>query len=131
MSLGIAYQNGDLVQARTFTSRALAADPMNPVALKKRGVIFGQEGDTLQATTCTAPMRPIPGIRRSYTVSPSPLWSSATLGRSRSTSRWCWICRPKRSCALAKNGLREIAVRAPKSRWLRLDASFYLPDVMQ
>ena len=61
-------------------------------------------GDTLQATTCTAPMRPIPGIRRSYTVSPSPLWSSATLGRSRSTSRWCWICRLKRSSPLPRMG---------------------------
>jgi len=43
---GIAYQHqGDLPRAKEYTSRALAIDPKDPVALKNLGAIFGKEGD--------------------------------------------------------------------------------------
>jgi len=59
---GIVYQKkGDIAQARTFTTRSLAADPSNPADLKNLGAILGREGDSLRALYF---------LRRSYQVDP-------------------------------------------------------------
>jgi hypothetical protein len=49
VALGLGCQRaGDLLRS----SEHLAADPMSPVALKNRGAIFGEEGDSLKALYC-------------------------------------------------------------------------------
>ena len=50
VSLARGYQRaGDLLRAREYTMKALAADTGNPVALKNLGAILGMEGDSLRA----------------------------------------------------------------------------------
>jgi len=134
VALGIAYlKKGDLPQAKKFTMQALAADPKNPVALKNLGAILGQEGDSLRALyylrqSCQAdPKDPqtVYGLAFAY----------MELGDIEQAQQHFQMVLdmpgPEQLRALAKNGLREIAVRGLKSRGPRMDAVFYLLDAMR
>ena len=95
MALGIAYLKlGDLPRAKEHSMQALAVDPSSPVALKNLGAILGQEGDSLRALYY---------LRRSFEADPRD---------------------PQTVYGLARNGLREIAVRG-------LRMFFYLLDVIR
>jgi tetratricopeptide (TPR) repeat protein len=134
VALGIAYlKKGDLPQAKKFTMQALAADPRNPVALKNLGAILGQEGDSLRALYY---------LRQSYQADPKDpqtvyglAFAYMELGDIEQAQKHFQAVLdmpgPEQLRALAKNGLREIAVRGLKSRGLRMDAVFYLLDAMR
>lgn len=134
VALGIAYQKkGDLAQARAFTSRALAIDPKNPVALKNLGAILGREGDSLRALYY---------LRQSYQANPQDpqtvyglAFAYMEMGDIEPAQRHFQevldMPAPEELRALARNGLREIAVRELKARGPRMDAVFYLLDAMR
>ena len=134
VALGIAYQkNGDLAQARAFTSQALAADPKNPVALKNLGAILGREGDSLRALYY---------LRQSYQANPKDpqtvyglAFAYMDMGDIEPAQKHFQMVldmpAPDELRALARNGLREIAVRELKARGPRMDAVFYLLDAMR
>ena len=133
VALGLAYQkNGDLAQAREATSRALAADPRNPVALKNLGAILGREGDSLWALYY---------LRQSYQANPQDpqtvyglAFAYMEMGDIEQAQKHFQMVldmpAPEELQVLARNGLREIAVRELKARGPRMDAVFYLLDAM-
>jgi len=134
VALGIAYlKKGDLPRAKKFTMQALAADPRNPVALKNLGAILGQEGDSLRALYY---------LRQSYQADPQDpqtvyglAFAYMELGDIEQAQKHFQMVLempgPEQLRALARNGLREIAVRGLKSRGVRMDAVFYLLDAMR
>jgi tetratricopeptide (TPR) repeat protein len=134
VALGIAYQkNGDLAQAKENVIHALAIDPKNPVALKNLGAILGREGDSLRALYY---------LRQSYqidTQDPQTVYGLAfaymEMGDIEQAQKHFQMVldmpAPEELRALAKNGLREIAVRELKARGPRMDAVFYLLDAMR
>jgi len=134
VALGIAYQKkGDLAQAREATNRALAADPKNPVALKNLGAILGREGDSLRALYY---------LRQSYQINsqdPQTVYGLAfaymEMGDIEQAQKHFQMVldmqAPEELRTLARNGLREIAVRELKARGPRMDAVFYLLDAMR
>ena len=134
VALGIAYQKkGDLAQAKAFTNRALAADPKNPVALKNLGSILGREGDSLRALYY---------LRQSYQANPKDpqavyglAFAYMEMGDIEQAQKHFQMVldmpSPEELRALARNGLREIAVRELKARGPRMDAVFYLLDAMR
>jgi tetratricopeptide (TPR) repeat protein len=134
VALGLAYRKlGDLPQAKEYAMQALAIDPRNPVALKNLGAIFGKEGDSLKALYY---------LRRSYECDPQDpqtvyglAFAYMELGDIEQAQKHFQMVLdmpgPEQLRALAKNGLREIAVRGLKSRGTRMDAVFYLLDAMR
>jgi len=134
VALGIAYQKkGDLARAKEATSQALAADPRNPVALKNLGAILGREGDSLRALYY---------LRQSYQVDPQDLqtvyglaFAYMEMGDIEPAQKHFQMVldmpAPEELRSLARNGLREIAVRELKARGPRMDAVFYLLDAMR
>ena len=134
VALGVAYQKkGDLAQAKAFNSRALAIDPKNPVALKNLGAILGREGDSLRALyyllqsyqADSKDPQTVYGLAFAYMdmgdIEPAQKHFQMVLD----------MPAPEELRALARNGLREIAVRELKARGPRMDAVFYLLDAMR
>jgi len=134
VALSIAYQKkGDLAQAKAFISRALAIDPKNPVALKNLGAILGREGDSLRALYY---------LRQSYQANPQDpqtvyglAFAYMEMGDIEPAQKHFQMeldmPAPEELRSLARNGLREIAVRELKARGPRIDAVFYLLDAMR
>ncbi|MBN1236657.1 MAG: tetratricopeptide repeat protein [Methanotrichaceae archaeon] len=134
MALALGFQRaGDLPRAREYAMQALAADPSNPVAIKNLGAIFGQEGDSLRALYY---------LRRSLEADPKDpqtvyglAFAYMELGDIEQAQKHFQMVLDMPAAeelrALARNGLREIAVRGLKSRGLRMDAVFYLLDAMR
>ena len=115
---------GDLPRAKEYAMRALAADPRNPVALKNLGAIFGKEGDSL---------KDLYYLRRSHEIDPLDpqtvyglAFAYMELGDIEQAQKHFQAVlemeAPEDLRGLARNGLREIAVRGLKSRgreWMR------------
>jgi tetratricopeptide (TPR) repeat protein len=113
--------------------QALTADPRNPVALKNLGAILGKEGDRLRALYY---------LRRSYEIDPQDPQTVYGLAFAYmeledidpAQKHFQMVLdteAPEELRGLARNGLREIAVRGLKSRGPRMDAVFYLLDAMR
>ena len=134
VALGIVYQKkSNLAQAREANSRALAADPKNPVALKNLGAILGREGDSLLDLYY---------LRQFYQANPLDpqtvyglTFAYMELGDIEPAQKRFQMVldmpAPEELRALARNGLREIAVRELKTRGPRMDAVFYLLEAMR
>jgi tetratricopeptide (TPR) repeat protein len=134
VALGITYQKkGDLAQARESAIHALAIDPKNQVALKNLGAILGREGNSLKALYY---------LRQSHQANsqdPQTVYSLAfaymEMGDIEPAQRHFQMVLDMPATeelrALARNGLREIAVRELKARGPRMDAVFYLLDAMR
>ncbi len=134
VALAVAYQKkGDLAQAREHIIHALAIDPKNPVALKNMGAILGREGDSLRALYF---------LRQSYQADPKDpqtvyglAFAYMEMGDIEPAQRHFQMVLDMPASeelrALARNGLREIAVRELKARGPRMDAVFYLLDAMR
>ncbi|MGV8175448.1 MAG: tetratricopeptide repeat protein, partial [Methanothrix sp.] len=134
VALGIAYQKkGDLAQARENFIHALDIDHKNPVALKNLGAILGREGDSLRALYF---------LRQSYQANPQDpqtvyglAFAYMEMGDIEPAQKHFQMVldmlAPEELRALARNGLREIAVRELKARGPRMDAVFYLLDAMR
>ena len=112
---------------------ALAADPRNPVALKNLGAIFGKEGDSLKALYY---------LRQSFEIDPHDpqtvyglAFAYMELGDIEQAQKHFQMVlemeAPEDLRGLARNGLREIAVRGLKARGPRMDAVFYLLDALR
>jgi hypothetical protein len=102
--------------------RSPAADTRNPVALKNLGAILGQEGDCLRA------------LCRSFEVDPQDpqtvyglAFTYMELGDMEQAQKHFQMVldmpAPEELRRLARDGLREIAVRELKSRGPRMDGS--------
>jgi tetratricopeptide (TPR) repeat protein len=134
VALALGYQRaGDLLRAREYTMQALAADPGNPVALKNLGAILGKEGDSLRALYY---------LRQSFEIDPLDpqtvyglAFAYMELGdiepARKHFQKVLAMEAPEELRGLARNGLREIAVRGLKARGPRMDAVFYLLDAMR
>ncbi len=79
-----------------------------------------------------------PGIRRPSRICARSVYVRAfayielvDMEQAQSTSRWCWICRLKRSCALAKKWAARDRRKGAKDSLAGLDAVFYLLNAMQ
>ena len=117
-------QKGDLAQAKAFTNRALVAEPENPVALNNLGAILGREGDSLRALSF---------LRQSYQINPKDpqtmyglAFAYMEMGDIEPAQKNFQVVldmpAPEELRALARNGLREIAVRELKARGPRMNA---------
>jgi tetratricopeptide (TPR) repeat protein len=134
VALGVACQKkGDLPRAKEYTMQAIAADPRNPVALKNLGAIFGKGGDSLRALYY---------LRQSFEIDPQDpqtvyglAFAYMELGNIEPAQKHFQAVlemeAPEELRRLARNGLREIAVRGLKARGPRMDAVFYLLDAMR
>ena len=103
------------------------------MALKNLGAIFGQEGDSLKALYY---------LRRSFEIDPlNPqtvyglAFAYMELGDMEQAQKHFQMVlkmeAPEDLRGLARNGLREIAVRGLKARGPRMDAVFYLLDALR
>jgi tetratricopeptide (TPR) repeat protein len=134
VALGIAYQKkGDLPRAKEYAMRALAADPKNPVALKNLIAIFGQEGDSLKALYYLSRSNECDpqGPQAVYGLSLRLSGAGRHRAGPEAFPDVLGMEAPENLRGLARNGLREIAVRGLKAKGPRMDAVFYMLDAMR
>lgn len=134
VALGYAYlRAGDIESAKEYSLRALEIDPDNSFALKNLGGIFGKEGDNLRAFYY---------LRRAFDINPKDpqiVYGLALTYKAQEDFEGANgyfrallnMQAPEQFKELAREGLREIAVRKLKSQGLRMDAVFYMLHALE
>lgn len=134
VALGYAYLRAkDMESAKKHSLRALEIDPNNSFAFKNLGGIFGKEGDNLRASYY---------LRRAFDINPKDpqiVYGLALTykaledfeGADGYFRTLLNMKAPEQFKELAREGLREIAVRKLKSQGLRMDAVFYMLHALE
>ena len=134
VALGLAYyRQGDLQNARDHFLQAIRANPNNLFALRNMGSLFRKEGDSVKSLYY---------LRRAFGLNPYDPRTLLGLAlayrdlRDIERAERCFrdlldMNAPENLQAVARDGLRELAVGEPQPLGLAIDAVFYLLDAIR
>ena len=128
VALSFAYvKENNLLKAKEFLLKAIEIDPNNSYALKSLGGIWGKLGENIKSLYF---------LKKSYNSNPNDPYTVYGLGVTCQEladleNAVTWFRKtlemnaPPQIQELAKDGLREVAVKNLKSKGFRADAVFY------